>query len=717
MTAPALGAGRSDPTAGTRTSPIGGLRLDIEGLRAVAVGIVLLYHLGVPGISGGFAGVDVFFVISGYLITSLLVREIGRDGRISIPRFYARRARRLLPAACLVLVVTTLAGWALLPASSRADLATDVVAATLYVVNWALANRSVDYLAEGAAVSPLQHYWSLSVEEQYYVVWPLLMMLGVVVARRLGQSPKRVLGVLIAVVLVASFTWSVVHTATDPAASYFVTTTRVWELAIGSLLSFGTERLARLPVLATGLLSWAGLALLVVSTFVVTSKTPWPGSAALLPTLGAAALIAAGCGTADSPPQRLLRTGPFVWLGGISYSLYLWHWPLIVIGDVRWPDRGRVGDVVVGTLVLVVAVGLAWLTKHLLEDPFRFRVRLVAGTRGALVVGAALMTVAILAGVTVGRAVPALGVDRVTPGATALVADPQGVPWRLLRDPASVYDRSGPIVPSAAAAALDVPPYYADDCQVVQGDPRPAAGCAYGDTSSSTTLAMFGDSKTGQWFSAARGIADRQSWRLRLYLKSACSFSLAGVAPDCAAHTRAVLAQLRRDGAPTYALVSQGAAMTPALVDGMQRALSQLKAMGTHVVVLADNPTPHARASQKGGVQVYACVEQHPEDYRACSTPRSFAIGVGTPALRAVATRLGLDVVDLARWICPPGPDYCPAVVGHTLVYRQSSHLTDTYVRTLTPMLDRALARLGVTPGPESRITLTEIPRSRVQQH
>ena len=590
-----------------RPHPPPGLRLDIEGLRAIAVGIVVLYHLGVPGVSGGFAGVDVFFVISGYLITSLLVREVGREGRISLLRFYARRARRLLPAACLVLACTAIAGWILLPDSTHADLSTDVIAATLYVVNWVLALRSVDYLAEGAAVSPVQHYWSLSVEEQYYVVWPLLMMLGLWFAHRTGRSAMRVMGLLIAAVLVASFAWSVVHTATVPAASYFVTTTRVWELAIGSLLAFGTARLARLRQPAAGALAWIGVALLLVSTFVISRSTPWPGSAALLPTLGTAALIAAGCGTADSPPQRLLRTRPLVWVGGLSYALYLWHWPLIVIGEARWPDRGPVATVLLGAMVLLAAVGLAWLTKHLVEDPFRFRVRAVASTRGALVAGAVLMCLTIGIGVALGRSVAPLGVDRATAGATALVADPGSVPWTVLRDPTAAYDDSGAVVPAPAQAALDVPTYYDDGCQVAQGDPEPDPTCVYGSRSSDTTLALLGDSKMGQWFSAARAIAKRESWRLQLYLKSTCSFSLAGVDDDCAAHTRAVLDRMRRTGAPKYALVSQGSPPDAARTKGMEQALSELRSLGTRVVVLADNPTP-------SGAQVYQCADENPNE-------------------------------------------------------------------------------------------------------
>ena len=290
-------------TAARRSHAGTALRGDIEGLRAIAVGTVLLYHLGLPWLPGGFVGVDVFFVISGFLITSLLLRESTKTGTVSISDFYARRARRLLPAASTVLLFTAVVGWFVLPRAARGDLATDVVASTFYVVNWALANRSVDYLAEDSAPSPLQHYWSLSVEEQYYVVWPLMILVGLFLARRARLKAKPVLAAMLAATALASFVHSVLHTRAEPATAYFWTTTRVWELAIGALLAFLVVRLHGLGRWAAQALALAGLVLIGWSAVVLTSKSPWPGHLALLPTLGAAAIIAAA-------PSCLLYTSP-----------------------------------------------------------------------------------------------------------------------------------------------------------------------------------------------------------------------------------------------------------------------------------------------------------------------------------------------------------------------------------------------------------------------
>jgi peptidoglycan/LPS O-acetylase OafA/YrhL len=680
------------------------IRADIEGLRGIAVGTVLLYHAGVPFLPGGFAGVDIFFVISGYLITALLLREAATRERISITGFYARRARRLLPAASLVLVVTAVAGWAVLPASRYADLSTDVVAATLYVVNWALAHRAVDYLAEGSGVSPVQHYWSLSVEEQYYVVWPLLIMLCLLVARRRPARARALMLAGVGTVFAASLAWSVIHTQSSPATSYFATTTRVWELAIGSLLAFATAALARTGVVLARLLTVVGLLMIAATVVVVDRGTTWPGWAALVPTLGTAAVIAGGCHPRVAAAPGLLGVRPLVWVGGISYSLYLWHWPLIVFADEQWPGHGWA----VTCAVVAAAVLLAWLTKILLEDPVRFHPRLASSRGLALGVGAAAMAVSVLVGLAVGRSAPELDTDAQVRGATVLVANPQGDHWRLVDDPGSHFDTSGPLVPEPAVATEDNPPYYDRGCQVGPDVEKPRENCVYGGRRSGPTAIMLGDSKMGQWFSAVRAIAKAEGWQLGLGLKSACTFSHGGVDPDCAAFTRNLLDQFRERGAPDYALVSQGSVMEPELVDGMVDALDELSELGTRIVLVADNPTPDSRA-------VYECVEENRDDLATCSMARTDdPQGVGTPALAEAADRLGLPLVDLNQWICPPGPS-CPPAIGGTLVHRQGSHLTDSYVRSLTPMLYRALSELGVADRPVSGIGIDRVPPSRVR--
>ncbi|MCR6689490.1 acyltransferase [Cellulomonas sp.] len=309
-------------------APARGFRRDVQGLRAVAVALVLAFHAGLP-VPGGFVGVDVFFVVSGFLITGLIADEVARTGRLRLGRFYARRARRLLPAAALALTAVVVATLVWLPVTRWREIAGDVVATALYVVNWRLADRSVDYLAEGAAASPVQHFWSLAVEEQFYVIWPLLVVALVALARMRGRRvTRRALVVGVAVVAWASVLWSVTLTDLDPARAYFVTTTRVWELAAGALLALLAHRVVRAPA---GLLragGWAGLALLLLAAVLLDGGTPFPGTAALLPVGGTVLVLAAGLA---GPGLRPLTAGVLQPVGAASYSLYLWHWPAVVV--------------------------------------------------------------------------------------------------------------------------------------------------------------------------------------------------------------------------------------------------------------------------------------------------------------------------------------------------------------------------------------------------
>ncbi|WP_237769839.1 acyltransferase, partial [Kytococcus sp. HMSC28H12] len=307
------------PTAPAASSVPGGhrptsFRPDVEGLRAIAVLSVLAYHAGLPVITGGFAGVDIFFVLSGFLITGQLLKEVDRTGTVDLPAFYGRRFKRLLPAATMVLLFTAIGTWLLLPLTRFKDVAWDIGASAVYLINWRLANQSVDYLAEDTEPSPLQHFWSLAVEEQFYVVWPLvLLVVGLVVRRaRTPLAPTATLGLL--AIAVPSLVWSVVHTASSPATAYFVTTTRLWELAVGGLVACGAAVWPRLDRRLGAALVAVGLLMLGVAFLVITSRTPWPGSAALLPTIGTALALVGGY-TARGPLQAALGSAPMLWVG------------------------------------------------------------------------------------------------------------------------------------------------------------------------------------------------------------------------------------------------------------------------------------------------------------------------------------------------------------------------------------------------------------------
>ena len=386
---------RTTPAVRTRqASSAATFRRDIEGLRAVAIGLVLVYHAGITFVPGGFVGVDVFFVISGFLITGILVRELESTGRISLARFWARRARRLLPATGLVLVATTIGVWLLVPTTSWRTFGGDVVGAAFYVVNWVFAGRSVDYLAEGVSPSPVTHFWSLAVEEQFYVVWPLLLCLVALVMRlRRSRSVRGTMLLALGVIAVPSFLWSVWLTSSGDPAAFFVTTTRLWELALGAGVALGSRLWPRLPVRVAHALGWAGLLAVLAAALAFGSQTPWPGSAALVPTLGTAALIVAGF--RPGGPATLLSARPMVWIGGLSYSVYLWHWPVLVLAAAVIGDFGQK----IGLVLVAASFVPAWLGHHLVENPLRFHPALVRSNALSLTLGLNFTLVGGLAGI------------------------------------------------------------------------------------------------------------------------------------------------------------------------------------------------------------------------------------------------------------------------------------------------------------------------------
>ncbi len=693
----AAGDRAADGAGGGERRPADRFRGDVAGLRAVAVGVVLLFHAGLPFMPGGFVGVDVFFVISGYLITGQLLAEIDRTGRISLRGFYARRAKRILPAAAVVLAVTAAATRLILPRGRWEEVGGDILAAAAYVVNWRFAERSVDYLAEDGPLSPVQHFWSLAVEEQFYLVWPLLILAVILLARLARRADVRpVLWLGLAVVAVPSFAWSVIQSQVSPDRAFFVSTTRMWELAIGAGVALLGTSVDRLPRRLAVLGGWLGLAAIAASALFVTAGTAWPGYAAAVPTLGAAAVIAAGTAAGPRGPVALLGTRPFRWVGDLSYSLYLWHWPMLVLATAYWGGL----SIARGLAVAAVSVIPAWITFRLVENPLRYSPAVSRSPRLALSIGGNFTLVGMCAGLVLLLLSPAATGARTAqpprwhaPGAAVLAGGGGTGP---------VPDRFASITPDPLRATLDLPE-SADGC--FQQIPSPELiWCSYGNPRAATTVALVGDSKMDQWLPAFRMLAAQYDWRLDIAFKGACPFT-AGVTlrastlepyPSCTQWNRTLMRRLVAER-PDIVVTSHGswraadAAGRPsvdAIVDGMRAAWSTLRAAGTRVVVLANNPSP--------GIDVMECVDRNRTNLSACAFDRGrhLADMAFKTQRTAVAGMPGVALVDMFDVVCPGDP--CPAVIGGVLVYRRGSHLTATYILSLTPFLARALAEAGV---------------------
>jgi peptidoglycan/LPS O-acetylase OafA/YrhL len=339
----------------------GGFRPDIEGLRGLAILLVVLFHARLVGIDGGFVGVDVFFVISGFLITGLLLRERERAGVLDLTRFYARRVRRLLPAAAVVLTVTMLAVHVLIAPLDRAELQLDGLASALSFGNMRFAAEAGDYFSAVSTPSPFLHFWSLGVEEQFYLVWPALVLL----ASR-GRRPRLAVGLVLLGVALASLVASIVVTDIAANWAFYSLPTRAWQLAVGGLLAVGATQVARAPSRLLAGVGWGGVAAIGASAVLFTESMAYPGLAAILPTAGAAALIAAGA--ARGGPAMVLTLAPMRWLGRISYSLYLWHWPLLVLVPLA---VGAELDTAARLALVVAAVAISTVSWAAIEEPFR----------------------------------------------------------------------------------------------------------------------------------------------------------------------------------------------------------------------------------------------------------------------------------------------------------------------------------------------------------
>ncbi|MFD5919008.1 acyltransferase family protein [Kitasatospora sp. NPDC058201] len=690
-------------------APRPGFRPDIEGLRAVAVLAVLAFHASVPGLAGGFVGVDVFLVISGYLITGLLVREAVTNGRIRLGEFFSRRARRLLPSAAIVLAAVALVGaWLTVPLR-RADLEHDVLAAALSVANWRFVAQQTDYLAAGRDESPLLHFWSLAVEEQFYLFWgPLLALTCYLVLRVVrkgrpdgrGRSVRPVAAVIAAVLTVGSFALSLHWTQDSVSLAYLGTPSRVWQFGVGALLALLPWHLLRGPRSLRLLVGWGGALAVVGCVLAYDHTTPYPGVAALVPTLGTAAVILAGTpdragATAVLGVDRVLGTRVPRALGRLSYNLYLWHWPVLVLAGAQF---GALGWPVKVALTAAAALPAAAVMRWV-ERPLRGSRTVSELPRRGLSLGLTAVVVPVMLALVVGTGTlrllgPASPVDLqgLPPGS------PDGTSL-LVRTAAP--PKGGPaVVPDAVQARKDFPPD--GECEVA-----PAAttspDCRFGVVDSPDRIVLLGDSHAGQWFSALLAMAAERRWALEELVKQGCPLpELDVINPqlgrpyrECDTWRDNALARLKEGPKPRLIVVSTLNRYTDdrqLLLRGWEKTLTPLRELGVPIVYLRDTPIP--------GTDVPACISGHTDDPATCEFSRDRALWADPLADEIAAGRLpGVQSVEVNSVICPGNGRSCPAVLERILLYRDDTHLTNVAAVVLTPRLERLLVEAGALPA------------------
>ncbi len=701
--------------SGSTPAPALAHRDDVQGLRAIAVLTVIASHASVPFLSGGFVGVDVFFVISGFLISQLLFREVEKSGRLSIPGFYARRARRILPAATLVTIATVAASAIWLSAVDLLTVVKDALWAVFFAANIHFAEVGTDYFAQEEPPSPLQHYWSLSVEEQFYLVWPALLLVLVLLARRRSLPRGLVLAVLL-VLTGASFVWSVVSTSSDPLAAYFSTPARAWELGLGALTALVASSVAsRMSSLVRGLVCLAGLVLIGIACVAYGDQTPFPGSAAAVPVVGSALVLLAGAGgqSAQPLPVRALGVLPMRVVGDWSYSLYLWHWPVLIIAE------RRVGDLGFWRTALCVAVVfvLSALTYRYVEQPFRSPRRFP--TRRALTLYPA--AVAIVAAGSLGGhyyseySAGAFGDNPPITVDDFGVKDPSK--FDLSDDPTAALVQASVI---AARHHMAIPSQLTPDILTVRDDEPDVGACDYqndsrelcprGDTSADRSIVVFGNSHARMWIPTFDEIGAELGYTTYYFVKPNCAASLVTVGelvpgsppwPECddfrswaldqIASLHPALVVVASSGPNPVLYDSSGDRIPKDRVDAAVQAgyvdlFGRLSTTADRSVLLRDVPKSEDLPDE--------CLTEKGNDLGDCLfSPLPASVNDADISV-AAADESGTEVVDPTPWICWDGS--CPAVIGDVLPYRDRGHLTTVYAASLA---DEVTEALGLTEG------------------
>jgi peptidoglycan/LPS O-acetylase OafA/YrhL len=661
-------------------------RPDVEGLRTVAVLLVVLYHAGLSWLPGGYVGVDVFFVISGYVITGVLLRERSSSGTTSLLGFYARRCRRILPAATIVLVSTMVVAHLVLGEAAGRQTADDAKWAAVFLANFHFASVGTNYLSAQLPPSPLQNLWTLSVEEQFYLVFPTLFLVVATLRTRFSLR-TRLLAVLGALGFI-SLAWSVVETSVNPNAAYFSPFTRAWELALGAMVALAAPWLSKIPAAVAAGVTWVGLGAVIVAGVVFTAATPYPGIAVSLPVVGAAMVIAGGTADPTLGAERLLGLRPARALGRLSYSLYLWHWPILILAaehdgrsslpfstNLRW---------------LAVALVASVATYSLVENPVRHSGWL--RRRSAASVGIGLCLIAITFGTATIE----------TPAATSLTTAPTSTNAdlatveQLVGHASAIKSVPSDLDPPLQSPDIGYPPIGCYPISYPETNMKP---CLFGDTHGSRSMVLYGDSHSGMWFQTIDDIAKAAHWKLWYMGKSACPVELLpmsnpgnfgknqGTFVQCATWHSNAIARINKIR-PDLVVVTQEVHPGPGYryysdsqwSAGLEAFFSSITVRNVKFDVIGNIPLPRNNPS--------LCLHAHSSDVQACSEARGKATSRYAQAEEEAVTSVGGRYIDVTPWFCSAS---CSEVIGKYQVYFNQDHVMGQYATFLQGVMADAL--------------------------
>ncbi|MFC0582684.1 acyltransferase family protein [Micrococcoides hystricis] len=677
-----------------------GFRPEIQGLRAIAIAVVLLFHLWPNRITGGFVGVDVFFVISGYLITGHLFKELLQTGKIRLGRFWSRRIRRLLPLSFTVLIFSFITMLLLMPGTTWSTNIRHIVASTLYVENWALAFDAVDYLAQTDEGNMVTHYWSLSIEEQFYVFLPLILLAAVFLATMRAKhntvNYRTVALTVLTIVGVVSLAISVIFTAQNQAEAYFVTPTRMWEFVVGGVIALlGVQIHGKLG----NTLGWLGVTMILAAAFLFDGNSPFPGYIALLPVLGAGLLLCCGSDKPGTGVYWWASTKPAQWLGDWSYAVYLWHWPLIVLAQYRLDEFLWHHKVV----VLVLSLLLGWASKHLIEDPARFAPKL-QGTKPSLAMMLAGMVV-------ISGSVLLIPSQIIAQENTPQLSqeDRCYASGALTNNCEPLEGTSGPY-PNPATAMAQNRDFSFMECQAAV-DANENPDCVLGeDGNEPANAVIIGDSHATAWLPVIDQLGKDHGLRVKTFTRSGCtpidlersSTGNAGKEADiCTEHVKDAFKFVEEHDEIKYVFFAASPVDRPYVgpdgerdekhgVNRLVQVFKELEASGKEVVAFEEVP--------RFGEKVPVCLEAHPDDPMACTRSVKNAFKTNSFITEAMKQNpAGVASVSVRDQICDD--EKCYPVLGTVMTYRDGSHLTELFVESLYPVVEQRLRDQGVFPA------------------
>jgi len=652
--------------------------------------IVVLCHAHAPLMAGGYVGVDVFFVISGFLITRWLVTRSIHEGHVPLSKFYGTRAKRILPAAALTLIVTCIASWHWLNSVRTIQVLHDAVWSAFFMANIHFAQVGTDYFARGEPPSPLQHFWTLAVEEQFYLAWPLILAVAMALlgARTTGIDRRmlRRLFLVASGIAALSLAYSIHDTSSNPTSAYFSTLARGWELGVGVMIALAVPWIRKIGVWQRALMTWAGLAGILLATLLYTSSTPFPGDAALLPVLSAALVIAGGI---RPGPARgavsVLRRPEFQLTGNISYALYLWHWPILVIAAEAVGHSLSFG---VNLLLIAFAYGLSYVTFKIYEDPLR-HARALRAPRMALTlwpasVGAVLAATILIAGsvTTHPTAKAKLDASRATKHTLATGTQVQLAVHKSITPSMLAAPIPNALDPSVDNLESDI--YDMKGCMSVGGTTSPL--CTWGDTSASQTMVVFGDSHAQMWMAGFVRFAQEKHYKLIPLVKDGCSPVVLHIRGPCQRWYHWAVGEVGRLH-PALLVMSQYWSSWG--TEGVSTELNDLRPEATKMALIEDAPGRP--------VDAVDCLLASGATLGSCTFPITSRQRSIYREVRQEVRSDGVTYIPTLQWLC--ANNACPGVVGTIITYRDRHHLSATYANELANPLAEKMASVLHSPA------------------